>query len=297
MGLSLGGIGDAFGDAFGGFLGGSFGGLLGDEMGLGRKSLKKGYEYQNRYSARYEQEMWERAEGRGLTAQEYYGSSVPGSASSNPGGASVLGNNVAQMRQMASDNINRALDRQTDLKKAEIGAQATMQSAKTSADASMYSSDTNKAIAEGRLKLDRDTYQFINLPQAAAQIGLTEAQTKKAINEIATSDPQYVLYMKKLSMGVDNMISEMYQQMHDFDVTDKQSLLKFDTQKREALLAGMLALQSVTAKEAGFFTGLGDQFIEAIRNIGSNPLGMHKPIEQTPGAAKALGRGRNRLKN
>lgn len=158
-----------------------------------------------------------------------------------------MGNGYAQSALQALQLNDREKDRVNNKEIAQIQADAQVKSAEATSGATKYSADTQKMIADGRLKLDYDVYRNVTLPMTAQAIGKTKAETQKILNEVVTSEKEFVLYMKKLSMGVDNMIVEYFQTHEGFDITKPETYPK-DKDKRRWLLSQMVALNASLGK-------------------------------------------------
>lgn len=239
-----------------------------------------------------------RARHAGLTAVEAFGSPVAGSGGGTTGSGNTLGNAANQSAMAAAE---RSKDRHTALQHELINAGTQLQQTKMQTDAqkevaSMQTGatergqDIQKAIADGRLALDRDSYN-INLRTAAANIGKTEQETRKLINEVATSEKDFVVYMKQLSMGADNMLVEYFQRHHNINLSDPKSFTKLPVQKRQSLLSAMIALSSSSFKEVSGLSSAGSNVLEDVTNLGSNIKELVSPsegIQHTPGAKAAI---------
>lgn len=280
----LGSAGDA--------IAGAVGGVLGNQINPGESQAfsREDYGWQlgaDRQSARkMDRFNWAQAEKRGLTAQEFYGSGAAGNTSTSST-SNVLGNSADQVQQQNraqnQEIVQRAMDRNKDLQQTKMQTEAQVKTAEIAAGASRYGSDTQAAIAEGRLKLDRDTYQYVNLPRVAAQNGLTIAETRKKINEIATSDPKFVTMMKQLSMGADNLTVEFFLRHHGINLADPQSFSGLPADKRKELLGALLAIRSNVASEYAGATKIGHDFVDDLVSLGNSTL------ELGGGAVEGLG--------
>lgn len=269
---------------------------------LGRYGLLNEFKYGLVKSDRYN---WKMAQERGLTPQEYYGSPVPGGQTGYGPQGATLGNAGAQeglqQSQIAANAITAGMQQQTQLGVAKIQADAQKYSADKSAEAttgaatissaaSMYKADIEAAIAANRLEFDEKTYRTIALPGAQAQLEVTRKQAQKLINEIATSDPKFVEAMKMLSMGTDNMVATMLAQSEG--VKKPSDILKFDVEKRKAIIAMMIAASSNTRKEveglwtlvadnaAGFWRSWLPDFLGNVDTPGDEPSKLGEMIWQ-----------------
>ena len=271
----LGSAGDAIAGAVGGYLGNQI------NPGASQAFSKEDYGWQlgkDRQSARkMEQYNWQQAQERGLTAQEFYGSGAAGNTGTSSA-SNVLGNSADQVQQQnrahTQEMIQRAMDRNKDLQQTKMQTDAAVKTAEIQAGASRYSSDTQKAIADGRLELDTNTYKYVNLPRVAAQNGLTIAETRKKINEIATSDPKFVTMMKQLSMGADNLTVEFFLRHHKINLADPESFSGLSPDKREELLGALLAIRSNVASEYAGATSIGHGFVDDLVSLGNSTLDL-----------------------
>lgn len=270
-----------------GTAGAALGGLVGG--GESRQRAKKGLEYENRYFLKREQELYRRGVvERGLTPQEWYGSPAPGQ--SGPGGnvGSTLGNEANAMKSIASDSIQRQRDRDTQLAVTKMQTDAAIKAATIGAGATTGAADiqaeAQKFIAANRLKLDQQTLA-LNIVHTASKLRIEKQQLKKLINEVATSDPKFVMLMKRLSMGIENMISEYFQRHHGIDFDNFRSL---PDEKREELIGNMIAMRSHLTAETEFFKQQGESLLDAIMRI-FGPGPMPGGIEATEPKKAQLG--------
>lgn len=232
-----------------GFAGSLLGTVMGNRMDMSNQ--RKMYDYRIKSGLAH-----------GMTPYEMFTGGAAGAGGGTTGTGQTLGNSASQLAQqtmqLGQQQQENEKNRENEIAKAEIQAEtakevasiqsgATRYSSDQSAQASRYQADTNKQIADNKLKLDRERFQYIDLPQAAAQLDLTKAQLSKTINEVATSHKDFVLYMKKLSMGLDNMVAEYLQGNYGFDVT-KPETYPGSEKRRKELLGFLLAIQSGTLK-------------------------------------------------
>ena len=246
--------------------------LLRDTLGnsRNRRNVRYGHELDNRYSLEREGELYNRAMERGLTPQEYYGSPAPG-APGVSGGAQTLGNasnqQTMQTTQLMAEAAGKAADRavmrrgqDTQKEVAEIQAEAQTSAAETAADASRENTKdtvtTNLAIARlnnliksRQLDLSEREFNEVTLPAAAANIGLTEQQTKKVIQEVMTSAPDFVRGNILLTMGFDNTLQNMVLKRFDVDPTSTKSMQKLSDDEYEKILTIMLGYSSRIRRE------------------------------------------------
>lgn len=250
-----------------------------------RQDVKRGFSLENKYGMKRERLMWLRAQSRGLTPQEYYGS--PASGGSFPsGGAQTLGNASMQSTPLFMEMMNREKDRamigrgqDIELQKTQIQADAakysadqtsgaTREAAQTNAMASLYASQIQELVANNRLRFDEKQYREIHLPGARQNLELTKAQTQKAINEIATSDAKFVSAIKMLTMGTENMVATLIAKEAGIDLADPKTFTSMDKEKRKAVISAMIGAGGHSRKEIeGLF-----QLIEGnVGTIGDRP--------------------------
>ncbi len=235
-------------------------------ISLGR--VEAGHKLDNQYRSLAESAQWDKAEERGLTPQEYYGSGASG-APSVSGGATVLGNNQTaldsqriqastQMRNAAAERANKLLQTKiqsdTQIKSAQISAGATTRGQDITQTTQTRGQDLQNAIATKNYALAKKRLDTIETPKLLQELKISAQQFKKLTNEIATSKPKFMLYMKKLSMGVDNMMVEFLQHAYGVDITDPKSVQAMTQQQRAAFLQHAAAINSSVFKQAA---GLG----------------------------------------
>ena len=312
IGSNLGSVGGA---AIGGFLGGPAGAAVG--LGLGstldapslgsqqrwdekqldklNKNTLEQITLGNKLDIDNQKEMFDyrinQGIDAGMTPYEMYMGPAAGAGGGTTGSGQTLGNAganfqtqakvAADQREMQREENQR--DRLTSLAQTAMQTDAQRDVAQISHDATIGSSQLNLAGVKERIAFDEKVFQQTTLPESAAAIAKTEAETKKAINEIATSDKDFVLYMKKLSMGPDNMIAEMYQQIHNIDVTNGSDLRKLPMETRQKLLSGAIALKAKLNTELSFLAEGADNALEALWRIVSNPVGLQKQISPSLG--------------
>ena len=292
-------LGSAGGFFLGGPLGAEIGGSLGGAIDAGQQDpagdTKKGLEYENEAYLAREKALWKRGKRRGLTPQEYYGSPAPGVGGPSAVGV-ALGNQAnarkMQSRQFGVNLFENAMNRKTQLGIAKIQADAQKYSADKSAGATEgaanIQAEAQKFIAENRLKLDEKTYQM-NLDLAVNKMKIQEEQLKKLVNEVATSDPQFVKMMKQLSMGVENMLTEYFQRHHGISLKDPESFTKLPKEERKQLLTAMIAMRANILPEWSFVQTEATSAFDKIRMLLENIALLAPRAEGAPGGAPSLG--------
>jgi hypothetical protein len=252
---------------------GSLVGASKDYSGGGVRLTKLGHTLDTLHMKKRHNYMWRHAKDQGLTPQEFYGSPASGG---NPasGAAQALGNAKAAENQVnqkldamalqGMEEIGLGMERikadrdiakmQTDTQRAIAGVQA-----ETQIKTNRLTNETNKAIADRQYDLARQKIRQIEIPRLMQDLRLGEKQIKLLNNQIATSTEAFTLYIKKLSMGVDNMIVEFLQNEFGFDVTRPETYKNLtEAQKREFLWKTM-ALQSTAWAEVAGAREIGEE--------------------------------------
>lgn len=164
-----------------------------------------------------------------------------------------------------------AIQASAQLGTAAIQSSATKYSAGMSADASQYQAELKYKIDHKRLVLDRERFEKVDLPQAAANIKKTEQETKELINRVATSDPEFMIMMKRLQMGPQNVLVEYAINNYGFNPLDKESVSRASAEMKRNFLGLVLGSQSVAVREL-FGTSLASgmavgQGLETLGNV------------------------------
>jgi hypothetical protein len=205
----------------------------------------------------------------GMTPYEMFMGPAAGAGGGTTGSGAVLGNSASQlgkqMMQTKAQNVQFNKQIAADLTKTKMQTDAQKEVAKiqagTQLDVAEINNQTQKLIAENRLKFDQKTYREITLPEAAARINKTVAETKKAINEIATTEKKFVERMTFLKMGVDNVLATAISDKLGYDISDPKALQKMPLKKREELISTLLAIQSGTGKNIEGLKEQGDKLL------------------------------------
>ena len=231
--------------------------------GWSRTRARRALHLEHDYYRKRDNYDWRKAENRGLTPQEFYGSPAAG-GSPQSGAMQTLGHATQDKiaaRQMASDAGQREADRQTDLQKtqmqtdamlgaAKIAAGATTTSATISADAQQKVAELKATVEREKLALQSRQFQEIALPTAAAVIDKTTQETKLLVEQTATSTPKFQKFMKFLSMGVENTLMSFIAGQFGINPTDPKQVQAMSEQERVKFITTVLALGSSTRKEA-----------------------------------------------
>jgi hypothetical protein len=228
----------------------------------------------------------------GLTPYEMFMGPAGGAGGGTTGSGSVLGNQpgqlaAAQMQARAQAASNRtellaaqmqnrtqlaqsAISAAAQLGTAKIQSGANIESSNISADASKYKTDLDFLMNSRKLALTRERFNRIDLPQAAANIGKTYQETKELINRVATSDPEFMVMMKRLQMGPQNVLVEYAINNFGFNPLDKESVQNASNEKKRNFLGLVLGSQSVAVREAfGTSMGLGMGYGQAKDTLGN----------------------------
>lgn len=193
----------------------------------------------------------------GLTPHEVWGAGVGAAGGGAGPTGGTLGNGgsaaVMQANQLAQQNKiqsrENAKDRATQLAQTKMQTDAQVKTAQIGSDATLGVGQLNYATAANRLKFDQKVYETINLPEAAANIGLTKQQTKKVINDIITSDPEFVMALKVMTMGPANMLSMVAQHAAGIDISKPETIKRLPKEARTQLVTALLAMNSTAASE------------------------------------------------
>lgn len=220
-----------------------------------------------------QQEMFDfrldRAREAGLTNVEAFGSPAAGGGGGTGAGTTTLGNAAAtsgaQMRQAATQQKIAASENEKDrmASLAQTAMQTTAQKdvAEINAGVQTRGQDLNAFIESQKLDLGRDNYH-LNVKTAGQTIRESEQRVQKLIHETATSDPKFVTAMKQLSMGPANMLVELTMRHHGISLHD-DTFINMPSQKREAILAELLALSSKYYTETSGLKSLFTQGVKA----------------------------------
>lgn len=203
----------------------------------------------------------------GMTPYEMYMGPAAGAGGGTSGSGATLGNQPMQAAQANIQQQTALQQQETELKKTAMQTEATKYAADKAAEAqtgvAQMQTETQKLIAANQLQFNEKTYLNVTLPEASAKIGKTEAETDKLLNEVVTSTPEFVKFMKMLSMGVDNTLSAFLQNMDGYNLVDPGSVAKIPEHKRKEILAMLLAIQSGTLKNVEGLKKVGGDIMDA----------------------------------
>ena len=222
--------------------------VLGNEMDL--QNQKEMFDY------RIDQGL-----SHGLTTWEMFLGPAGGAGGGTTNSGQTLGNaaneQIAQTRANKMQMQENAADRATALaqtqmqtnaqtKTAQIAANATTGAAQISAAAQ----NLKTAIEEKRLALDTRNFEEVILPQASIELDISKEQLEQQINATAQSTPEWNLMMKRLTMGMDNLMVEFVVKTTGIDPTDQKSIDSASLEERKKFLMLTAALSSTAYKEA-----------------------------------------------
>ena len=246
------------------------GGFIGDAI-LGSSAAKKARRatYEGiRWDLQAQKDMFDyriqRGQDEGMTAYEMFMGPAAGAGGGTTGTGQALGNQAMQQAQMRQEAFRvakeRALDRQTDLAKTQMQTDAQKYSADRAADAttgaagigakaSVYGSTLRYLIDNQQLKLNQRTFEEVTLPAAAENLNLTKEQTRLVINQIATSEPEFVKFMKFLTMGPENIKATFPTALTGINPAKPETVKNATKEERERYLSLVLGLTSNTLSE------------------------------------------------
>lgn len=184
----------------------------------------------------------------GMTDYEMFMGPAGGGGGGTTGSGGTLGNtenqrNIAQ-NQRNQELIQRAMDRDTQLKQTQMQTSAQIATAQIAAGQSRYNTDQTIGLGTKNYELKQREFDEVTLKRASAALKLTQAQTSKALNDATTSAPSFVKFMKMLSMGTDNVLATAIQNFNGVNLVDPESVAKLTDEQRSKILKQILANQS-----------------------------------------------------
>lgn len=229
------------------------------------KKFKRAHRYKWRFGTK-----------KGLTDVEILGNGAGMSGQPSGTEATILGNQAGaaalQERQQRLQYGQMALERQTELEKSEIAADAQRDVAKIHRDGVAETNATKELIANNQLALDKTKLTQVVIPQLMSDLRLQEQQIKEAMNKVITSSPKYQLKTIILKMGVENSIQTLVLGKHRLDLSDPKSLASLTDEEYSAALSALLAVSSPLPKTAMSVQGLVDFLLgQAQLGPGTNP--------------------------
>lgn len=236
----------------------------------------------------------------GMTPYEMYMGPAAGAGGGTTGSGQTLGNaanqrgialqqaqqqNSQQNRLLKQQSAENNADRLTTLAQTAIQAKTQKDVAEVQAGTATRGQDIDervqmarqeleREIAEGQLNLGRDQFNA-NVQRIAVQNALDLKQVEKLVNDIATSHPDFVMRLKQLTMGKENMIVEYFQRHHKINLYEPESFMSLPYKEREALVAKMINIGSPLYAAAGAIKDQGGQTVDdLITTLGNAPSAM-----------------------
>lgn len=201
----------------------------------------------------------------GLTPYEMFmgpaggaGGGVSNSGATLGNAASTAGQQAAQFAMQAGENQK---DRAKDLQQTKMQNDTQKEIAEIQAGVTTRGQDINYKVAQQTLALDQKRLE-VEVHKAGASIGLTKAQTQKTLNEVVTSDKDFMILMKQLSMGKDNLLVELTLRDAGISLTNP-NFENMPPKERKALIDRIIALSSTAYVEGQGANALGAQAVEA----------------------------------
>lgn len=240
-------------------------------LALGAAGTKLG----NMFAQQQYEDQFGFLRSQGLTPTEIAGGGSSGGSPGNPG--ATLGNNYTEMArtmiQMQYDADQREKDRQVMREQ-----QATqLEAAQTAANASLGSTAMQVGLGRERLGFDRKAYEETTLP--------------KAINDVITSSPEFVMRRLLLSMGQENLMTSMRAINSGIDLNDPKTITAGKVRELARFIAGSQSAVFreamggvILAEEARGTVGDAFQSIYGTNTPGQPRLGGGRPLrlEITP---------------
>lgn len=280
-GAGAGGLTGGWAGAAAGFLGG--GTTDQNYNKVSRSDVRMGHSEDTRSFKERDIYSWNQAKSRGLTPQEFYGSSASGGSSSS-GGANVLGNSQDKQQQLkqqqSQETSERQKDRITQIAQTKMQTDTQKQVAEIQTGTTRRGQDITQSTAAKALSLSREQLN-LSKQTVAAQLKISEQQLVTATNQTITSAPKWQRMMKLLTMGPDNVFATAYMEMEGIDPTMKGGLDHLTKLQKKRFLDGLIAYKSRTAGE---ISGLARLF------------GLSNPSENTYTGPPTLGAGNKKKK-
>ena len=268
------------GATLGGAAAGSiFGSSDGAQKRAARKAwhrTKQGMKLGNKLDIANQQTMFDfrlqRGREAGLTNVEIFGSPASGAGGGTTGSGATLGNAAntqgMQQAQLEQDRKlawqSKIADTTTALMQTKMQTDAQKDVAEMQTGATTRGQDINQQIAANTLNLERDKLK-LERDKAASTIGMQRKQTEKLVTEIALNDKKWLLAMKQLSMGPQNLLTELTMRHHDISLSD-DSFASLPKAKRVEILNEIIALSSKFRIEQSGLAALGEKTVEGAKD-------------------------------
>ena len=250
---------------------------------LGIAGAQRGASRDYRYGLKQEAELWKRGQERGLTPQEYYGSSAPGGAANfSSGAAQTMGNAASKMGGQMAEMAFQADQRDKDRTNAKDIAQIQ-------AGAQQYTADSAADVNREKIAVEIRKHEEIGLRQLSAQLRISEQDLKIKINQVTTQSPAFLREMKRLGMGTENMYVETV--LRSYGITDFDQIPNMPDDKRRELMQTMLAGSSGLAKNLAALKGeegSADRFFSDWKKVHDFIMKWMPGMESTADAAVGI---------
>ena len=261
--------------------------FLGNEIGA--RSSGRGARRDFRFYRERDQYDWQKAEERGLTAQEFYGSPAAG-GSPDSANTQTLGNNVSQMYQQAIQLGENEKNRQNAENIARISADATRYSADTAREGVKDTAVTNLAITRlnnivknREIDLKEREFNEVTLKAAAANLELTEKEIQIATHKVTTESPDFVRQKILLQMGFDNTLQNYILKKYNVDPTSSKSVQSLSDKKYQEILELMLGYNSSIGRELRGTARTATDLVKYLMDFAGDAI-KHLPKGQTIGS-------------
>jgi hypothetical protein len=201
-------------------IGGAVGSFLGNRIGAS----------EDRRNARLD---YEQQRSLGFTHSEIAGA---GGAGAGDTSQAIMGNQATQFEAQRRQQEYEMQERDKDRMVAMRGQDAQVQSSQISAGASMYGADVQSRIAQGKLALEQRRFDNIQLPQA--------------LNDLATTTPEWKRQELLARMGVDNVVATTIAGSMGIDIMNPDSLNDLSEKQFIDLIRTVYGLQSYVFRES-----------------------------------------------
>ena len=231
------GAGKAFGGGLQSGLGSAFMGEFANRLSGGRR--RREHMQFGRQRNQLELAQFEALRGMGLTPQEIIGSTGAGAYGSDAGqfGNGQAAQAMAQMQQAQ-------LQQETQIRAIEIQGETARDVARINAGVQTRGQDITEKLGVSRIELDRERLKW---QKFAEGVKLTQEQ-KRLDADLPLKDKRWLLHMKMLSMGVNNVIASgivAHLKHAGFDVLDPGN----STKTASEILIEILHFTKKTATE------------------------------------------------
>jgi hypothetical protein len=199
----------------------------------------------------------------GMTPYEMFMGPAAGAGGGTSGSGAVLGNAAAQSgmqrSQLAQQRMLQGQQILGNLAVTKMQTEAQKEIAGMQVGATERGQDIQKMIADNQLVLDWNSYH-IALSRLSIDQAKAPHEIDKLINEVSTSKPKFIKYMKYLTMGADNMLATML--LGDKSLED----IANDPEARKQFVSLALAYQSQALKEGKGIEILGEDAYKGVRD-------------------------------